>query len=92
LQGKTAYWSVLVRRYQDSLLEGVPRLVENPGDAVEVVELTFLRASTDLASFKEFQRALHNKLLFRPKRGQQMFLLWLCRLALHAFLGKARKP
>ena len=43
LQGKTAAFGVLVRRYQDRLYNSVYRLVDNAEDAQDVVQEAFLR-------------------------------------------------
>jgi hypothetical protein len=41
LEGKTAYWRVLVERYRVQLFERVSRRIANPDDAWEVVDTAF---------------------------------------------------
>jgi DNA-directed RNA polymerase specialized sigma24 family protein len=77
LLGKTAYWNVLIRRYQDRLFEKVSLLVENSQDAWEIVELTFLSAKTALSSFKHYPASLTSYLHYMNVKVQSPFFMWL---------------
>src|SRR5947209_20587471 len=52
LQGRTAAFGELVRRYQDRLYNTVYRLVDNAEDAHDGVQDAFLNAYPSLDSFK----------------------------------------
>src|SRR5260370_14348558 len=52
LQGRSAAFGELVRRYQDRLFNTVYRLVDNAEDAHDVVQDAFLNAYQSLRSFK----------------------------------------
>jgi RNA polymerase sigma-70 factor (ECF subfamily) len=75
LQGNTAAFGVLVRRYQERLYHGVYRLVENAEDAQDVVQEAFLNAYQSLESFK----------------GDSLFFTWLYRIAVNTAISLKRK-
>jgi DNA-directed RNA polymerase specialized sigma24 family protein len=84
LQGKTAYWNVIVRRYRDRLFEKVSNVVKNPDDAWEVVEHTFFQARTNLLSFNDYLASVRNT------KRRASFFLWLRTFAVEPALRKAR--
>jgi len=67
LEGNTASFGALVRRYQDRLYNTVYRLVDNAEDAQDVVQEAFLNAYQSLDSFKGGRAVLH---LVVPDRGE----------------------
>ena len=75
LQGDTAAFGVLVRRYQDRLYNTVYRLVDNAEDAHDVVQEAFLNAYQSLDSFK----------------GDSLFFTWLYRIAVNTAISLKRK-
>jgi RNA polymerase sigma-70 factor (ECF subfamily) len=75
LQGRTAAFGELVRRYQDRLYNTVYRLVDNAEDAQDVVQDAFLNAYQSLDSFK----------------GDSRFFTWLYRIAVNAAISLKRK-
>jgi RNA polymerase sigma-70 factor, ECF subfamily len=75
LQGRTAAFEELVRRYQDRLYNAVYRLVSNPEDARDIVQDAFLNAYQSLAKFK----------------GGAQFYTWLYRIAFNAAISLKRK-
>ncbi len=75
LQGRTAAFGMLVRHYQDRLYHSVYRLVDNPDDALDVVQEAFLSADQNLASFK----------------GDSLFFTWLYRIAVNTAISHKRK-
>jgi RNA polymerase sigma-70 factor (ECF subfamily) len=75
LEGDTAAFSVLMRRYQDRLYHTVYRLVENAEDAQDVVQEAFLHAYQSLDSFK----------------GDSLFFTWLYRIAVNSAISLRRK-
>jgi RNA polymerase sigma-70 factor, ECF subfamily len=75
LQGRTAAFGELVRRYQDRLYNTVHRLVDNAEDAQDVVQDAFLNAYQSLASFK----------------GDSQFFTWLYRIAVNTAISLKRK-
>lgn len=75
LQGNTAAFGVLVRRYQERLYHSVYRLVENAEDAQDVVQEAFLSAYQSLTSFK----------------GDSRFFTWLYRIAVNTAISLKRK-
>ena len=75
LQGDTAAYGVLVRRYQDRLYNTVYRLVDNAEDAYDVVQEAFLNAYQSLDSFK----------------GDSLFFTWLYRIAVNTAISLKRK-
>jgi RNA polymerase sigma-70 factor (ECF subfamily) len=75
LQGNTAAFGVLVRRYQDRLYHSVYRLVDNAEDAQDVVQEAFLHAYQSLDSFK----------------GDSLFFTWLYRIAVNTAISLKRK-
>jgi len=66
---------MLVRRYQDRLYHSVYRLVDNPDDALDVVQEAFLNAYQNLGSFK----------------GDSLFFTWLYRIAVNTAISLKRK-
>jgi RNA polymerase sigma-70 factor (ECF subfamily) len=75
LQGNTAAFSVLVRRYQERLYNSVYRLLDNAEDARDVVQEAFLSAYQSLDSFK----------------GDSRFFTWLYRIAVNTAISLKRK-
>lgn len=75
LQGNTAAFGVLVRRYQERLYHSVYRLVENVEDAQDVVQEAFLNAYQSLDGFK----------------GDSQFFTWLYRIAVNTAISLKRK-
>jgi RNA polymerase sigma-70 factor (ECF subfamily) len=75
LEGSTASFGVLVRRYQDRLYNTVYRLVDNAEDAQDVVQEAFLNAYQSLDSFK----------------GDALFFTWLYRIAVNTAISLKRK-
>jgi len=75
LQGRTAAFGELVRRYQDRLFNTVHRLVDNAEDAQDVVQDAFLNAYQSLGSFK----------------GDSQFFTWLYRIAVNTAISMKRK-
>lgn len=75
LEGNTASFGLLVRRYQDRLYNTVYRLVDNAEDAQDVVQEAFLNAYQSLASF----------------HGDSAFFTWLYRIAVNTAISLRRK-
>jgi RNA polymerase sigma-70 factor (ECF subfamily) len=75
LGGRTAAYGELVRRYQDRLYHSVLRLLDNPEDAQDVVQESFLNAYQSLRSFK----------------GDSEFFTWLYRIAFNSAISLKRK-
>jgi RNA polymerase sigma-70 factor (ECF subfamily) len=75
LQGRTAAFGELVRRYQDRLYNSVYRLVDNAEDAQDIVQEAFLNAYQSLDRFK----------------GDSQFFTWLYRIAFNAAISLKRK-
>jgi RNA polymerase sigma-70 factor (ECF subfamily) len=75
LQGNTAAFGELVRRYQDRLFNTAYRLVDNADDALDVVQEAFLHAYQSLESFK----------------GDSLFFTWLYRIAVNSAISFKRK-
>lgn len=75
LQGDTAAFGELVRRYQERLYHSVFRLVEHSEDARDVVQDAFLSAYQSLDGFK----------------GDSRFFTWLYRIAINAAISFQRK-
>jgi RNA polymerase sigma-70 factor (ECF subfamily) len=75
LQGETAAFGALVRRYQDRLYNTVYRLIDNAEDAQDVVQEAFLHAYQALDSFK----------------GDSLFFTWLYRIAVNTAISHKRK-
>lgn len=75
LQGDTAAFGELVRRYQDRLFNTVYRLVDNAEDAQDVVQEAFLNAYQSLDGFK----------------GDALFFTWLYRIAVNTAISLKRK-
>ena len=84
LQGRTAYWNVLVRRYRDNLLEHTCRVVKTPEDALDVVEETLFNARASLPSFKNCPKPV------RTSKNRPSFFCWLCRFAAGPCITKVR--
>lgn len=75
LNGRSAAYGVLVRRYQDRLYNTVYRLLDHPEDAQDVVQESFIAAYQSLGSFK----------------GDSLFFTWLYRIAMNAAISLKRK-
>jgi RNA polymerase sigma-70 factor (ECF subfamily) len=75
LQGDTAAFGELVRRYQDRLFNTVYRMVDNAEDAQDVVQEAFLNAYQSLDGFK----------------GDALFFTWLYRIAVNTAISLKRK-
>jgi RNA polymerase sigma-70 factor (ECF subfamily) len=75
LQGRTAAFGDLVRRYQDRLFNTVYRLLGNAEDAQDVVQDAFIHAYESLNSFK----------------GDSLFFTWLYRIAVNTAISWKRK-
>lgn len=75
LQGNSAAFGALVRRYQDRLYHTVYRLVDNADDAQDAVQEAFLKAYQSLDSFK----------------GDSLFFTWLYRIAVNTAISMKRK-
>jgi RNA polymerase sigma-70 factor (ECF subfamily) len=75
LQGRTAAFGELVRRYQDRLYNCVYRLVDNAEDAQDIVQDAFLNAYQSLDRFK----------------GDSQFFTWLYRIAFNTSISWKRK-
>jgi len=75
LDGDTAAFGILVRRYQDRLYNTVYRLLDNAEDAQDVVQEAFLHAYQSLDSFK----------------GDSLFFTWLYRIAVNTAISLKRK-
>lgn len=75
LNGRPAAFGDLVLRYQDRLFNSVVRVVDNPDDALDVVQDAFLNAYQSLASFK----------------GDAEFFTWLYRIAFNTAVSLRRR-
>jgi len=75
LNGRSAAYGELVRRYQDRLFNTVYRLLDNADDANDVVQEAFISAYQSLESFK----------------GDAQFFTWLYRIAMNAAISLKRK-
>ncbi len=75
LQGRTAAFGELVRRYQDRLFNVVYRLVDNAYDAQDVVQEAFIHAYQSLDRFM----------------GDAQFYTWLYRIAVNAAISHRRR-
>jgi RNA polymerase sigma-70 factor, ECF subfamily len=75
LEGRTAAYGELVRRYQDRLYNTIYRLVDNAEDAQDVLQEAFLNAYVSLDKFK----------------GDAQFFTWLYRIAFNAAISLRRK-
>lgn len=75
LQGRTAAFGELVRRYQDRLYSTVYRLVGNAEDAQDALQEAFLNAYQSLDSFK----------------GDSLFFTWLYRIAVNTAMSLKRR-
>lgn len=75
LQGNTAAFGELVRRYQERLYHSVYRLVDHAEDARDVVQEAFLSAYQSLDGFK----------------GDSLFFTWLYRIAVNTAISLKRK-
>jgi DNA-directed RNA polymerase specialized sigma24 family protein len=91
LEGETAYWNVLVRRYRDQLLEKVSVVVKNPEDAREVVEEALLQARMRLASFQKYLDFRNADAQGQPRTKQRpLFFSWLCTFTVEPTLSRIR--
>ncbi len=88
LQGKTAYWNVLVRRYRHVLHERFSLLVRKPEDVEEVAEEVFLQAQMALPYFPEFKHPYRQSRLRRER--DSLFFNWLLLLGIEPCMEKAR--
>ena len=75
LEGRTAAYGELVRRYQDRLYNTLYRLLDNADDAQDVLQEAFLNAYVSLDTFK----------------GDSQFFTWLYRIAFNAAISLRRK-
>ena len=75
LEGRTAAYGELVRRYQDRLYNTIYRLLDNAEDAQDVLQEAFLNAYLSLDRFK----------------GEAQFFTWLYRIAFNAAISYRRK-
>lgn len=75
LRGQSSAFGELVLRYQDRLFNAVLRIVDNPDDALDVVQDTFVNAYVSLASFK----------------GDAEFYTWLYRIAFNNSVSLKRR-
>jgi RNA polymerase sigma-70 factor (ECF subfamily) len=75
LNGNTAAFGALVRRYQDRLYNTAYRLVGNAEDAQDVAQEAFLSAYQSLGNFK----------------GDSLFFTWLYRIAVNTAISLKRK-
>lgn len=75
LAGRTDSFGELVLRYQDRLFHVANRVVDNPDDALDVVQDTFVSAYQSLASFK----------------GDAEFFTWLYRIAFNTAISAKRR-
>ncbi len=75
LQGRSAAFGEIVRRYQDRLYNAIYRVVDNADDAYDVVQDAFLNAYQSLNSFK----------------GDSEFFTWLYRIAFNTAITLKRK-
>jgi len=75
LEGRTAAYGELVRRYQDRLYNTIYRLLDNAEDAQDVLQEAFLNAYVSLDKFK----------------GDAQFFTWLYRIAFNAAISLRRK-
>lgn len=75
LDGHTAAFGVLVRKYQDRLFNSMVHLLRNPSDAEDVVQDTFLQALRKLDTFQ----------------GNSQFYTWLFRIARNTAISKLRR-
>jgi RNA polymerase sigma-70 factor (ECF subfamily) len=74
-RGEVELFSILVERYQDRIYNLSLRLLENPDDALDAAQETFVRAYASLAQFE-------------PERP---FAPWLLRIATNTCFGQLRK-
>lgn len=75
LEGSTAAFGDLVRRYQDRLYNAVLRIVDNADDAADVVQDAFVNAFQALKSFK----------------GDSELYTWLYRIAFNSAISQKRR-
>lgn len=75
LNGQSAAFGELVRRYQDRLYNAIYRVVDNPDDALDVVQEAFVSAYQSLNHFK----------------GDSEFFTWLYRIAFNAAISQRRR-
>jgi RNA polymerase sigma-70 factor (ECF subfamily) len=75
LEGRTAAYGELVRRYQDRLYNTIYRLLDNAEDAQDVLQEAFWNAYIALDKFK----------------GDAQFFTWLYRIAFNAAISLRRK-
>jgi RNA polymerase sigma-70 factor (ECF subfamily) len=75
LDGQTAAFGILVRKYQDRLFNSMVHLLRNPADAEDVVQDAFLQALRKLDTFQ----------------GNSQFYTWLFRIARNTAISKLRR-
>ena len=75
LDGQTAAFGILVRKYQDRLFNSMVHLLRNPSDAEDVVQDAFLQALRKLDTFQ----------------GNSQFYTWLFRIARNTAISKLRR-
>lgn len=75
LDGQTAAFGVLVRKYQDRLFNSMVHLLRNRSDAEDVVQDAFLQALRKLDTFQ----------------GNSQFYTWLFRIARNTAISKLRR-
>jgi DNA-directed RNA polymerase specialized sigma24 family protein len=80
LEGKTAYWQVLVVRYRQQLFDRVSRRLADSDDAWEVVDAAFYHLRGSLATFEQPE----------PQPSEGFFFHRLLRSAAESFIRKSR--
>lgn len=75
LQGQTAAFGILIRRYQDRLFNSMVHFLRNQSDAEDVVQDAFLLALRKLNTFQ----------------GNSQFYTWLYRIARNTAISKLRR-
>ncbi len=75
LDGQSAAFGILVRKYQNRLFNSMVHLLRNPSDAEDVVQDAFLQALRKLDTFQ----------------GNSQFYTWLFRIARNTAISKMRR-
>jgi hypothetical protein len=81
LEGKTAYWRVLVERYREQLFERVSRRIADPDDAWEVVDAAFYDLRESLVTLNQAEH---------PQDRHGSFFDWLLRSSAGPLVRKLR--
>lgn len=81
LEGKTAYWQVLVVRYRQQLFDRVSRRLADPDDAWEVVDAAFYHLRGSLTTLDQHEP---------PQTSDGSFFHRLLRSAAESFIRKSR--